>query len=482
MIVSKRRSIPAVMVGALSLTGVSAFGQQEAAHPPQSQPTQQELLDTVRSLQTKVAQLEAGQQGTAAKVDAALVDRTVTQVLTDAERRSQLMQASGFTAGYTNGKFVIQSEDGNFSLNPNAQLQARYVANFREEGQADGDDDAQDGFEIRRMKFNLDGNIFSKNTKFKIQWATNRTGGSLGLEEAFVQHTFEDTFFDGALSGFGVKFGQFKDFTFHEEITSSKRQLAVERSYLNEIMAGGLTDYEQGITLIYDPKASPFRAEVGYLDGANSDNTNFTDSGSIVAAGIGALHFGVVARAEVKLAGENWKLYDDFTALKNTEDLLVIGGGVNWTEGDNGDVYFHTVDAQWEPVAVPGLSVYAAAIGLYAEYGDGDDDAYHYGGLVQAGYLLDSQWEVFGRYDISLLDDGAPTGTGTLGSAADIEDTIHEITVGVNYYVKGHASKITLDVTWLPNGAPLAVDGAGILANTDGDQQFTVRAQYQLLL
>ena len=47
--------------------------------------------------------------------------------------------------------------------------------------------------------------------------------------------------------------------------------------------------------------------------------------------------------------------------------------------------------------------------------------------------------------------------------------------------MKGHASKFTADVTWLPNGSPLDQSGIGVLESGEEDQ-IVVRVQYQLLL
>ena len=486
---TKRRSIPAIVAGALGVGG--AFGFVPAAFADDARDTQ-ELKDQIRLLQAKVEQMETRQQQQAQaqaqaqpqpqtqKVGKEAVDSAVGEVQGDAERRSRPLSLApqGFTAGYDNGKFIIQSEDGAFLMNPNAQFQFRYVANHRD---ADDEDetDSQLGFEVRRLKLNLDGNVFSKNTVYKLQWATNRSGGGLALEEAWVRHAFGENFWGGKLSNWAIKAGQFKDPVFHEEITSSKRQLAVDRSLLNEALAGGVTDYEQGVTLIYDPKNSPIgvpmRAEVGFIDGANSDNTNFTDTGGPAMLGITNASWGALARVDVKLSGD-WKNYDDFTAMKTTDYLAVVGGGVNVTEGDGGFLYLHTVDVQWEPGnMVKGLGVYAAYVGAYQDLrGEDADDPYHWGFLVQAGYMLNDQWEVFGRYDYTDLDLEAVGG-------GDAEDKLHEITVGVNYYMKGHASKITADVTWLPNGSPVDLNGIGVLESGEEDQ-FFVRVQYQLLL
>jgi hypothetical protein len=92
--------------------------------------------------------------------------------------------------------------------------------------------------------------------------------------------------------------------------------------------------------------------------------------------------------------------------------------------------------------------------------------------IVQAAYLLHNNWEPFVRYDAILFDeDGLPAGS---------EDTVHTFTAGANYYMRGHDSKLTLDVMFLPNGSPVSDSGSGILVSDDS--QFVIRAQYQLLL
>ena len=100
-----------------------------------------------------------------------------------------------------------------------------------------------------------------------------------------------------------------------------------------------------------------------------------------------------------------------------------------------------------------------------------------WGALAQVGYLLNSKWEVFGRYDVVLLDDEALEDGD--------EETFHEVTAGVNYYLGPdgshlHRAKLTADVTYLPNGAPSDQTQSGVLAG-EGDQ-FIVRAQFQLQL
>ena len=105
----------------------------------------------------------------------------------------------------------------------------------------------------------------------------------------------------------------------------------------------------------------------------------------------------------------------------------------------------------------------------------GDDDVYNWGFLVQAGWLFENNWEIFGRYDMTMLEDEI-----SVGAIGETEDTFHEATVGVNYYLREHNAKFTLDAGWLFNGAPVGASNLGIL-NSD-DDEFVIRGQIQLML
>jgi hypothetical protein len=420
-------------------------------------------MKQIEQLQAKVQQLETTQEKS---LNARDVDATVDRVLRDAERRSQLMQLEGFTAGYDNG-FKLRSADGNFLMQIYTQFQFRNVTNFTDSPAVfDADDDiigfsddekVQNGFEVRRMKFGFKGNAFTPDLTYNFRWETAENGGGVTLEEATVQYQFSDQM--------AVRAGQWKDDWTHEETTSSSRQLAADRSLLNELIGGGQTDYVQGVMLVYNPSDSAFRANVAYHDGANTDNTDWQENtGGILF--VGGPNFGVSGRAEFKVSGD-WKSYDDFTARGNTDGVFVIGGGFDFTQGGDSDVWFHTIDAQWESAG--GLSIYGAFVGAWVD-SDVVDSSYNWGFLGQVGYVFDDRWEVFGRADYTRFDEDTVSG----------DDDFPELTAGVNYYWHGHAAKFTVDFTWLFNGAPSDLTGIGVLASDD--DEFVLRAQFQLLL
>jgi phosphate-selective porin OprO and OprP len=64
-----------------------------------------------------------------------------------------------------------------------------------------------------------------------------------------------------------------------------------------------------------------------------------------------------------------------------------------------------------------------------------------YGGFVQAGYLLDSNWEFVGRYSM----------VQPLRSIRLMEGKQQEFTMGINKYLKGHRLKLSSDVSYLTN-------------------------------
>ena len=438
-----------------------------------AEPGVDELRQQIDALRQRVRQLEGtagptsapAAQGTSAQATPGQV--TSAQVAQDARRRSEafnLATGGGFTAGYDKG-FFIKSDDGNFLLKPAVQFQFRYDFNDRQDAAHGGSDDlVQDGFEVRRARFRFDGNVLTPKLTYSFVWDTSRANGTVSLLDAWAQYAFTPNL--------ALKAGQFKESWAHERDVSGYQQLAVDRSIVDAILGGNITDRVQGVSLILGGgKDRPYRVEVAYHDGANSRNTNFQDS-----TGATGTRYGGGARGEWKFFGD-WASYKDFTAKASKENLLVLGAGADYTERLGTDVLLTTVDAQYE--LADRLGVYGAA---HANFTDPHDSTSNisrtdYGALVQAGYLVNKKVEVFGRYDVVRLDADAV--------AAGAEDTFHEITAGVNYYLGPdgsylHRAKLTFDVGYLPNGAPSDQTQSGVLGGDD--DQFVLRAQFQLLI
>ena len=80
-------------------------------------------------------------------------------------------------AGHKDGSFYLGSEDGNFLFKPFAHLQFRDVTVRRQDFKPGGDDDTQNGFEVRRMRFGFVGNAFTPDLTYWFNWGTQRAAG-----------------------------------------------------------------------------------------------------------------------------------------------------------------------------------------------------------------------------------------------------------------------------------------------------------------
>lgn len=450
---------------ACAAAGVHAAEPTPGAASGAAQPSYQELQSRVRELESKFEQFTAEKAR-----DSRDVAATIDAVLRDAEKRSQLLaNGGGVNAGYDNG-FFIQSDDGAFALRPSVNAQFRNVTTFREDAKHGGeDDDLQNGFEFRRLRFRFDGNLFSKDLTYSFVWDANRQGGSVTLLDAWVQYRFADDW--------AFKVGQYKASVFQERNLSGFAQLAADRTLADALIAGAQVDRVQGVSLIYGGTAeNAIRVEGAFHDGSRTLNTNFLDEFDTTVPADGEddrPDWGVAGRVELKAAGD-WRAYRDFSAIGNKDDLLVFGLGGNADGVPDGTTYFGTADAQWETAG--GLSVFGAFYTRHRDRRDADEFT-DFGGVVQIGYLLNPAWEIFGRYDVTALDED---------SVADgLEDTFNEFTVGVNYYLgkngaAKHRAKVTVDLTYLPDGSPSSQDGLGILATTE--DEWVVRGQFQFVL
>jgi hypothetical protein len=440
---SKFLTIPAVFAGALGISAGSAYA---------AEPTTEQLLQRIDQLQAKVQQLETRQSDSLSARD---VDATIEKVLSDAEKRSQLLQMEGFTAGYSRDRFVIQDAQGNWVLRPRFEFQFRNTTNYRSDAKQGGDEaDIEHGFSVNRMAFGADGTAFSPDLTYFFMW-NSADGGSLSLEEAWIKYFINDDF--------AIRAGQMRSPVFHEQAVRPTQQLAVDRSMAHAAILGANDVFTQAVTIQYDPQSGPLWAEVGLEDGFNSGNTSFLDPNEG-----GSTNWGVFARANYVVKGDK-NAYNDFTAMGNRDDLLVIGAGGDITQIGDVNSYLHTVDIQWENTN--GLGLYGAYMGDWLDAAG--DDFYNFGVLVQAGYMLNDKWEVFGRGDYASIDEDLVV-TGD-------DDDFWEFTVGANWYLSNsHAAKVTIDLSVLPDGAPSDNVGLGVLA---GDEtQVILRGQFQLVL
>ncbi len=416
------------------------------------------LREQVAELTETVAALKAGQQdpNDLSAARAAQIRAQVSSVLADAETRASL-QAEGANAGWDKG-FFLRSADGNFLLRIKGQLDFRWVLN--NQNNAPVGNDTVYGFEVRRAKLTFQGHVVDPSWEYKVQGAFSRNGGAFVLEDAYVLKSFDEI---------GVKFGQYKLPFLTEETMSSTRQLAVERSLVNEEFN---QDYSKGVQVGWS--GDQFRVAGAYSDGFGSRNTAF-DANIYLVPTSAAPTTGnaLTGRVDWLICGD-WKQFEQFTSLRGSELAARVGLAANYQDSKYSsaveeEFFTWTLDGA---VQGDGWNAFAYFVAKHLDSSDaavGSPD--QYGIVAQGGFYICEKGELFGRYEWGTLD---------IPGQQDLSIA----TVGYNWYISGQNLKWTNDfgVAFNEVGAGWSVSGTGWRIDAPGENgQVVVRSQFQLL-
>lgn len=405
----------------------------------------------------------------------------IAEMHADAETRTSLL-ADAATAGHNGKSYFLQSTDDAFKLQVRGQVQFRYLLDFRDSNDGDGDgageDDFESGFQTRRTKLAFEGHLHEPSLYYRFNGAMNAGNGDFHLEDAYAGYKWSN--------GLSLQWGQFKMPFLREENTSSAMQLAVERSIVNDAFS---LFYSQGVRAMYE--RDDFRVALAFNDGAATFNSEFstprssTGTGLINRPGRGESDYGVTGRVEFKPFGK-WAAFQDFTSPAGSDYALLIGAAGHVEGGDSSSSAFTTGTyeyASWVADITAegdGWNIHIAGVGGYTDYNGfiatgADESNDDYGLIAQGGFLIpNTKIEPFIRY-AGLFTDPDRT--------ADGADTFGSLTLGMNYYLFGHAAKFTADAVWyIDQTDPLVTGrtGHGQLGDDDAGE-VTLRLQWQLL-
>ena len=449
----------------------------------------------------------------------------VQDVMADADTRSSL-QATAATSGYNNG-FFIASPDGNFKLQVNGQVQVRssyaWATNSSWNAARVGNENAtkaQYGTEIRRAKLSFSGNVVDPSWQYKVTMAYlpqgstfaaitsspyntagnnqgNGTNSTANLEDAYINKDMGN--------GMSLKMGQFKSPFLREELVSSANQLGVERSVVNQMFSTGWTDGIQ-----FTASNDTLMGMVSFNNGGNNanfatQNMNSTNGNYTQYALTGRLQW---------LAFGNWAQFNDMTSMRGGGQGLMLGTGFNWQHGGNQNNAFggnqnpgsgntdagfltYTADASWD---LGGANLYGAFFGnltgslpvdngVPGGQGTNGSSIQSYGALVQGGYFISDNTELFGSWQwYETVNQGGnnPSNTGNNVFNAQMNNIF---SAGVNIYLTKNV-KFTFDTGWAANGIVFqggiynqAVAGTNYqtAGNVNSGGQWVGRAQVQLV-
>jgi hypothetical protein len=391
------------------------------------------------------------------------------ELIADAGTRASLLQGGPNGGATYAGTFSIADGSGNNRLNFGGTEIFRYNISSRDSGTVGDQNDFTIGFNAPVTRLRFWGNVWDKALTYKVQgnWGgSNAEGQSFNLEDAYAMYTWDN--------GFSMKWGQFRMALNREWSVEDEFQQGLDRSVTGYLFAPG---YVQGIQMGY--AADAFRFSGGFTDGVNTGSTDFNSP----AEADWAFH----GRVDWKVMGADWERFNDFTSWRSAPDnALLIGGGAEFQQG--GETGFttdvrtilYTVDAAWEG---QGWNVFAAAYGAHIDPGAaGLQTLDNYGLVIQGGFFLADQVELFGRYEGVFLDSNT-------GLAGDL--SIHMIATGVNYYVspESHAAKLTAQFGYTFNDTNALLGSGGFIeGNTRnvflGDQtegEWVIGAQMQVV-
>lgn len=457
-----------------------AFSGMAAASRPSQNPSA-EVQREIEALKAEIRQYANETSDQRVDADRRMEIRSiVADVLADAEARTSF-QDDAVIRGWNKG-FRLESPDGNFLLKIGGQLQIRFVMN-RANGYATatptgstvivngtrqpGGAAYEWGLENRRVKLQFEGHVVDPTWTYRIKGAFERVaGGTMLLENAWIAKSLGN--------GIKIKVGQFKPAFMREEMVSSSKQLAVDRSLVNEYFNQGNS---QGIEISWkneDFKLSGWTGDgLGsrYLGPArtNGQNTPWDQT---------ATSYSFATRGEWKMAGA-WAQFKDMSSRRGSEAGAMIGLAAaiqraNQNIPANGAVSLGiTTDFT---VDVSGASFFVSGTWANVAAGGGGGTNNPWGVTIQGGYFVMEDVEAFARYEYMDYDLQAQINPKTARFSG--------FTLGSNWFLTP-AVKFTAD--WTYNFDSLAAggfqsNGIGLRPDRSGEVgQWALRAQLQLL-
>ncbi len=386
----------------------------------------------------------------------------VADVLADSDTRSSNLQ-NGLLAGWSD-HFFLASPDGRFKLQLEGQMQIRWVYSYQ-----DRTDDHRQGFENTRTKLTVRGHVFNQDMNYLVRGDFNRGNGAFSMQDAWLQYRLNNDWH--------VRIGLFKLPYSREELVSSTRQLAVERSLTNESFNIGRS---QGVEFIY--AADDWKLWIATHDGGEDNLGGFTSLAGTVGGVTTALsedvEWALTFRYEKLLAGE-WRQFQDFTSPMADEYGMLMGfAGHLQQEESVGQFGLARDETRWY-AATADLSIEWGGANLFGSfnYSFNDHPSFGhfnlYGFLAQGGVYFTPKFEMFARYQYGWWD-----------FTQDFAD-LHQFMLGANYYLDGHDAKWTTDIGFGIGRVESTWDSdlAGWRTETEGSDtpQIVFRTQFQLL-
>ena len=333
---------------------------------------------------------------------------------------------------------------------------ARYNINARTDSNLDANNNKTTmGGQLAYTKLQITGNIYSDAWGYGIQFKFGEGDGLAVLDDAYGVFKPEDQW--------QIKWGQFKPTLMREENISDTKQLSANRSVMNSVFTQSRT---QGVQFMFTGDSIRFTG--CFNDGIRTANVDFT--------GATEADYGFTGRLDYKWDGE-WKQFDEFTSFPDSKYFGAAGLSAHYQNGgktvatNDVEIFEGVGDVM---VKGNGWNVYGAVV-LKENNGATAQTFLDWGFILQGGYFIRPQWELFARFDSVIPDTDRAT-----------NDSFNTLTFGANKYISpnSHAIKLTLDLEWFLSKQSQSIAGqstlTGLLASSKSNE-FAIQAQLQLM-
>lgn len=369
------------------------------------------------------------------------------ELLADASARTSLLGQA------------VANED--FPITIGGLVQSRFNASFLDQDDAQTVDDFESGFEIRRARLKMTGELDNGDHEATLPWEleldASRASGTVRLLDVYV----------GYENGpWRARVGQFVPPLTREQMVSNTRRMAVEVSPATAAFSvTGPANRARGADVRY--RSGDWGLTGMISDGSGGANTSFSQAEGDIS---------FVARLERK-QGDDWGRFRDLTSKRGSE--------LAWLAGLAGLATVGETDADGDGSQFESFYEFRGSSDVSIE-GNGWNAfvAGHF--LHRSAQAVDdiTRWGASGHIAAYVADDVELFTQYSYIAGEDDEGDLSVLVTGFNKYISGHALKFTADVGVSFNPITDAYSSGSRALREDApgqDGQVFLRGQLQLV-
>jgi phosphate-selective porin len=397
---------------------------------------------------------------------APVIEESVIEKLVEAEVAEQIESRSPVIASRSSSGFRLETRDGNWQTNLQWRAQMRFTTPYRSDPRQVSSFEAEDqsNFEARRLRMKIGGHGLHPWIRYYTE-VDLQPSRSVGDSSSVASARVIDYRIDIAKwDWLGLRLGQWKVDLNRERVDSSGRQQFVERSIANRVFT---MDRQLGVQLrghLFQETAADLRYFAGVFNGEGRAVNN-TDDDLLYTA---RLQWNFMGR-DLGFRQTDVEFTEEPTGSLAIAGFSNTGSCTRWSSSGCGnlDGFARPGDAllgQFEiKQVVQEFAFKYRGFSAQQEFHrktivDNSDGSAHVltGGYAQAGYFLHNvlravpaPLELAMRYAYV----NEPNASNRL-----FENDRREVTVGANWFIDGHDSKVTLDFSRLSVNDPFLAD------------------------